>query len=168
MNELVLRHWVAGEARGSMPSVGIGVILGRRSVRAAQGGSAMVETSMIKRITPGQFHNSAGVEDWRVLCDGASAYFRTDSLGTGARLVNAISELDDVTSRPDVDVRYDGVTARLNTITDDYYGLTGRDVELARRISAVAHALDVPADPLAVQSIQVSIDARAISEVMPF
>jgi 4a-hydroxytetrahydrobiopterin dehydratase len=95
--------------------------------------------AMTERITPRQFHEAAGVEDWRVLGEGACTYFRTGSFAAGARLVHAISELvglDD--HHPDVDLRYGGVTVRLITITPDHYGLSERDVELARQISAVA------------------------------
>jgi 4a-hydroxytetrahydrobiopterin dehydratase len=48
---------------------------------------------MSKRITPRQFHEADGVEDWRVLGEGACAYFRTGSIAAGAKLVNAISQL---------------------------------------------------------------------------
>lgn len=57
---------------------------------------------------------------------------------------------------------------RLITITHDYYGLSERDVELARQISAVARELGVPADPSAVQTVEVTIDALVGPEVMPF
>jgi len=57
------------------------------------------------------------------------------------------------------------VTVRLITITHDYYGLSERDVELARQISAIARELDVPA---AVQTVQATIDALVIPEVIPF
>jgi 4a-hydroxytetrahydrobiopterin dehydratase len=124
---------------------------------------------MSEQITPKQFHEAVGIEDWRVLGEGACAYFRTGSLEAGARLVQAISGLGDVDDHhPDVDVRFDGVTVRLITITDGYYGLTERDVELARQISAVAHELDAPPDPSAVQSVQIAIDALVRPEVMPF
>jgi hypothetical protein len=43
-----------------------------------------------------------------------------------------------------VDVRHDGVTVRLITITDDDFGLSERDLELARQISAIARELGVP------------------------
>lgn len=121
-----------------------------------------------QRITPRQFHEANGVEDWRVLYDGAGAYFHTGSFAAGARLVGAIGELDGLTAhQPDVDLRHNGVIVRVNTITDGYYGLTARDIELARKISTVARELGVPADPTAVQTIQVSIDALNISAVMP-
>src|SRR5215210_560074 len=102
---------------------------------------------MTDRLSPQQFHESEGVGDWRVLGDGACAYFRTGSFASGARLVQAIGEVPGVDDHPpDVDVRHDGVTVRLLTIADDYYGMSTRDVELARQISAVAQGLGLAAD----------------------
>ena len=49
---------------------------------------------MTERITPRQFREADGVQDWRVLSEGACAYFRTGSLAAGSRLVQAISELE--------------------------------------------------------------------------
>ncbi len=104
-----------------------------------------------------------------MLGDGACAYFRTGSFAAGARLVGAISALPGVEDQhPDVDVRRDGVTVRLITITEDHYGLSTRDVELARQISAVARGLGLAADPSAVQSLLVIPGAAVTAEVMPF
>jgi 4a-hydroxytetrahydrobiopterin dehydratase len=124
---------------------------------------------MTERIGPRQFHRADGVEDWRILGEGACTYFRTRSFAAGARLVQAISQLAGLDDhRPDVDLQHTGVTVRLITITDDYYGLSQRDVELARRIPAVARELGVTADPSAVQTVQVTIDALVSAEVLPF
>ena len=68
----------------------------------------------------------------------------------------------------DVDLRHDGVTVRLITYTDDYYGMSQRDVALARQISAAARRLGLSADPLAVQSVLVIPGATSTAEVMPF
>ena len=85
---------------------------------------------MTDGISPKQFHESEGVEEWRVIGDGACAYFRTGSFAAGARLVEAISHLPGVEDhKPDVDLRPDGVTVRLITYTHDYYGMSQRDVE---------------------------------------
>jgi 4a-hydroxytetrahydrobiopterin dehydratase len=127
------------------------------------------ETSMTDQIGPKQFHDSDGVEDWRVLGDGAYAYFRTGSFAAGTRLVQAIGELPGVDDHPpDVDVRHDGVTVRLITITDYYAGMTRRDVERARQISAIARELGAAAYPAAVQSLLVIPGATVRAEVMPF
>src|SRR6266568_243233 len=111
-------------------------------------------------ITMRRFHESEGVEDWRVVGEGASAYFRTGSFAAGAQFVNAISELARLEDHPpDVDLRHAGVIVRLITMTPEYCGLSERDLELARQISAVARKLGVPADPASVQTVQITIDA---------
>ena len=122
---------------------------------------------MTERISPRQFHEAAGVEDWRVLFDGACAHFRTGSFAAGVALVDAIGRLADAAHHhPAVDLRDAGVTVRLRT--DDIGGLSERDVMLVRQISAAARALDVPADPTAVQTVQVAIDALVGPAVRPF
>lgn len=123
----------------------------------------------IGRVSPRQFHESDGVEDWRVLGEGACAWFRTGSFRTGARFVQEISELTGLgDGHPDIDLRPEGVTVRLIRITSDYYGLTGRHVELARQISALAGKLGISAEPSAVQTVQVTIDALDGPDVVPF
>ncbi|HTG46601.1 MAG TPA: VOC family protein [Actinomycetota bacterium] len=110
-----------------------------------------------------------GLEHWRVLGDGACAFYRTGSLQAGARLIEALVGLDDVgPRRPDIDLRHDGVTVRIVSLADGHYGMTQGDVELARRVSAVAAELDFPADPAALQHVQVTIDALVRPDVMPF
>jgi 4a-hydroxytetrahydrobiopterin dehydratase len=126
--------------------------------------------SVTERITPGQFHEAVGVEDWRVLTNVAHAHFRTGSFAAAVGLVNAIGRLADAANHhPDVDLRAEGVTVRLTTTTPDhFFWLSESDVELARQISVAARELGVPADPTAVRSVQVTIDALVHPDVMPF
>jgi 4a-hydroxytetrahydrobiopterin dehydratase len=120
-------------------------------------------------ITPRQFHQSDGLEDWRMVGLVACASFRTASLAESARLVQAISELAVRDGQqPDLDVRGECVVVRLLTQTGEYYGLTAYDVDLARRISAAARELGTPADPAAVQNVVVTVDALEIPDVLPF
>jgi 4a-hydroxytetrahydrobiopterin dehydratase len=122
---------------------------------------------MTERISPRQFHEAAGVEDWRVLFGGACAHFRTGSFAVGVALVDAIGRLaEGANHHPAVDLRYAGVTVRLRS--HDVDELSGRDVQLARQISAAARELGVPADPTAVQTVQVAIDALVGPVVRPF
>lgn len=125
---------------------------------------------MTERITPKQFHEAEGVEDWRIVgSDGACAYFRTRSFAESARLVRAIGEVPGVDDhRVGIDVRNDGVTVSLITIADDYMGMSLRDVELARQISAIGRQQGLSADPSAVQSLLVIPGATDIVKVMPF
>ena len=78
---------------------------------------------MTDGLTPRQFYEAEGVDEWVVLAEGAEACFRTRSLAASVKLVSAIGELGDVDQHPpDVDVRPDGVTVRLITRADDWYG----------------------------------------------
>jgi 4a-hydroxytetrahydrobiopterin dehydratase len=97
----------------------------------------------------------------------ASACFPTGSFRAGAGLVRAIGELAAAADHyPDIDLRPEGVTVRL--FTGDVNGLTERDVDLAREISAAARERQLNADPAAVQHVQVAIDALDIARVRPF
>jgi 4a-hydroxytetrahydrobiopterin dehydratase len=94
---------------------------------------------MTERISPQEFLEADGVDDWRVLSGVACAYFGTGSF-------RAIGELADAANHhPDVDLRYPSVVVRL--VTHDVGGLSSRDLELARQISAAARDLGVAADP---------------------
>jgi 4a-hydroxytetrahydrobiopterin dehydratase len=129
----------------------------------------MDEQQMTEWISPSGFGEAGGVEDWRVLGEGACAYFRTGSFGAGARLLQRIGELTGLGEHHSgADLRDQGVTVRLITITSEACGLTRRDLELARQISAVARELGAPADPSVLQTVQVSVDALVSAEVMPF
>lgn len=124
---------------------------------------------MAERLTSKQFSESGGVEDWRVLWGGgfASACFAISSFQAGVALIQAIGELAAAADHyPDVDLRAEGVTVRL--FTAGTFGLTERDVSLARQISAAAREAQAPADPAAVQQVQIAIDALDIAMVRPF
>ena len=115
---------------------------------------------MTEQITAGEFHAADGVEDWRCLYHVVSAHFRTGSLAGGVALVEEIGRLAGAAEQQylNVDLRQAGVTVTL----------VRRDIALARRISAAARKLGLPADPAAVQLINVTLDALAGAEVLPF
>ncbi len=124
---------------------------------------------MSEQVTPSQFEESPGAENWRVLGDGANAFYRTGSMAAAAEFVKAISELPDADNHPpDIDVRRDGVTVRLITFTNEFGGMTTKDLEIARQISAAAKKLGLEADPSAVQSMIIIPGWTAPAEVIPF
>jgi 4a-hydroxytetrahydrobiopterin dehydratase len=124
---------------------------------------------MSDEISPKQFQEAEGVEDWRVVSDGATAYFPTGSFAAGARLAQAIGQLPGVDGHPpDVDLRPDGVTVRLLTVSEQHYGMSLPDVDMARRISSVARELGLTADPSAVQSILIIPGAPTTAAILPF
>lgn len=129
-------------------------------------------TTTPKKIRPSGFREEPGLDDWRVLGEGACAHYRTGTFAEGAAFVAALAALPPPPGSPerapDVDLRPDGVTVRLITVTDELYGLTEGDPELARRISALAAELGLTADPSALTGVQVTVDALDIPTVTPF
>jgi 4a-hydroxytetrahydrobiopterin dehydratase len=121
---------------------------------------------MTDQITPREFHEAEGVDDWRVLFVGAYAHFNSESFAEGLALVNAIGALAEAADHhPDVDLRYKGVTVHL--VSHDVGSLSRRDVRLAQQISAAARDLGIAADPAGVQDLQFTIDVGGPA-VRPF
>lgn len=125
---------------------------------------------MIEEISPRQFYESDGVEDWRLLgSDGACAFFPTGSLVASAGLARAIGELPGIDDRHfAIDIRNDGATVSLITIEGGYFGMSQSDVEFARKVSAAARNLGLSADTSKVQSFLVIPGATDTARVMPF
>ena len=120
-------------------------------------------------ISARQFQDAEGLEDWRVLSEGACVFFRTGSFADSARLVGAIAEIAGVGAHPPaVDVRAGGVTVRLISVSDDYFGMTERDVEVARKVSAAAREMGLSADASRVQNLLVIPGAPDTAAVKPF
>lgn len=120
-----------------------------------------------ERLTAQQFQQAGGVEDWRALAFGASAWFDAPSRTAGAALVRRLAELAGSAGQlPDVDLRAGGVHVRIGTRGAG--GFTPADVTAARAISEAAQDLGLAADPSAVQSVQLAIDALDPPSVMTF
>ena len=111
---------------------------------------------MPDQISPREFHDAPGSDDWRVVAEGAVAFFRTESLAASAALVTAIAAVDGLDEHPPAfDIRRQGVTVRLIEATDDYMGMTTRELDRARLISSAARDAGAIADPSVVQSVTI-------------
>lgn len=110
---------------------------------------------------------AAGLDDWRVLFEALHTRFRTGSFEKGLTLVTRIAELaESANHHPDLDLRYPHVGVKL--FSHDVFGVTSRDVDLARQISAVAAELGVPADPTATAVVEIALDTADRAEIQPF
>ena len=111
----------------------------------------------------------AGAPDWRIVSDGAVAFFPTDSFTASAGLVDALANVPRLGEHNfGIDVRREGVTVRVVTLREDMMGMTRRDLELARQVSDVARSLGLHAEPAQVQSLLVIPGAPNRPEIMPF
>ena len=121
---------------------------------------------MPTQITDSEFAAASGTEDWCPLFWGAKALFETGDFATGVRFINRIGAIvTELDHAPLLDVRADSITITVLTIG---VGLSDTDLELARRISGAARELDIPADPSAVQHVQLAIDAEDPEAVLGF
>lgn len=101
---------------------------------------------MTERIFSGQFHAAEGADAWRVLPEGAYAFFPAESFAESARFVDAISGLVLGGDAPHVDIRADGVTVLLRAFKGEHFGLVQSDLDLARTIATAANDLGLTAE----------------------
>lgn len=117
------------------------------------------------RVGGAEFQQADGVEDWRVLGGGVSAWFDAPAQSVGAVLVERIGELTEGGGLPRVDLRAGGVRLRIGGVLK---GLTAADVALARGVSAAARELGLAADPTGLQMMRLAIDATDRPSVEAF
>jgi catechol 2,3-dioxygenase-like lactoylglutathione lyase family enzyme len=116
------------------------------------------------RDTAADLEQTDGIEDWRMLDSGASAWFDAPSMSAGAALVGRIAGLTAGSALPHADLRPDGVRVRIGSERD----LTRADAELARSISSAARDLGLAADPAALQTMGIVIDTGDPAPVLSF
>lgn len=110
---------------------------------------------------------SVDAEHWRVVLGSLRATFRTGSFARGAELVAAVAAAaDELDHHPDVLLRYGTVT--VTTQSHDVGALTVRDVELARRVSALAAERGLDADVTAPRMLEIAVDTQDVAAVLPF
>ncbi|MFC5179219.1 4a-hydroxytetrahydrobiopterin dehydratase [Nocardioides taihuensis] len=108
-----------------------------------------------------------GLDDWRFFLMKLHARFATGSFVKGLELVTRITDAAEAANHhPDVVLTYPHVDVDLSS--HDVGGVTSRDIDLARQISAVAAELGVEAVPREVSTLELGLDVPAADEVAPF
>jgi 4a-hydroxytetrahydrobiopterin dehydratase len=78
-----------------------------------------------------------GLDDWRMMFQTLETRFVTGSFATGLDLATRIgAAAEELDHHPELDLRH--ATLHVRLISRDVFGVTRRDLELARRISALA------------------------------
>jgi 4a-hydroxytetrahydrobiopterin dehydratase len=110
---------------------------------------------------------ATGLADWRFFLDKLHARFVTGSFARGVELVDRIGAAADAADHhPDVRLTYPQVEVTL--WSHDVGGVTSRDVDLAREISALAASLGLEARPAEVSTLELALDVPDREVVMPF
>ena len=108
-----------------------------------------------------------GLTDWVLLVRMLQARFATSDFATGLDLVARIgAAAEEADHHPDVTLTYPVVLVRL--WSHDSWGVTERDVALARRISEIAAELGVRATPDRTSNLDLALDTADPAKVGPF
>ena len=121
----------------------------------------------------------AQLDDWQKLNQAFHGRFRTGDFATGLRLVAAVGDAAETAGHdPDLKARISLVDVTLVSHDALYRPddgpervvpwVTRRDVDLARRISAIAAEQGVAAEPQAVATIEMALDTADMAAVGPF
>lgn len=120
----------------------------------------------------------AGLEDWRKLGQGLHARYVLRDFAAGARFVAAVGEAGDALGHyPRVTLANGHVDLKLVS-TDAVYRagdgsehivewVTQRDVDLARRISAIAGEHAARPDPASITAIELALDTAHATAIAP-
>ena len=113
----------------------------------------------------------AGLEDFRQLAGPIRARYRTDGFAAGLAFVNCVGEViaeaaDGSNRSPDVSLSDSHVTITLSS--HDVGGVTGRDVAVGRRISAVAAEMGLESDTASLMQVEYALDTDSGERVAGF
>ena len=120
----------------------------------------------------------ARLRDWRKLGQGLHARFVTGDFAAGIRFLAAVGAAGDAAGHHP-QVRMDAGFVELKLISDDAIyraaegtehrveWVTQADIELARRISAVADDQDLAADPGSLTAIELALDTAHAATLAP-
>jgi 4a-hydroxytetrahydrobiopterin dehydratase len=111
----------------------------------------------------GQQIADAALDGWAYLAGSLRTRIATADFADGLAVVNAIAALaEEMDHHPDLDLRYTHLDIRL--VSHDVGAVTGRDIRLARRISALGR----PLDGTAVSQIRLALDTPDEAAIRPF
>lgn len=121
---------------------------------------------------------AAGLTDWRKLAQGLHARYVVGDFGSAARFVALVGEVGDaIGHHPQVTIGAGYVDLKLVSDdavlrTDDgteitIQWVTQQDVDLARRISAIAAEHRLDADPAAVSHVELGLDTADSGGIAP-
>ena len=127
----------------------------------------MTETDPKTKLRYPEVMAEEGLDDWRFFALRLHARFKTGSFVKGLELVTRITDAaEEANHHPDVVLTYPQVDVDLHS--HDVHGVTSRDLDLARRISAIAAELGVESAPRDVSTLELALDVPDAAEVKPF
>lgn len=121
---------------------------------------------------------AAHLTDWRKLAQGLHARYLVDDFGTAARFVAAVGEAGDALGHHPIVAIGSGYVDLESVSADAVYRddegtehivewVTRQDVDLARRITEIAAAHGLDADPSSVSEVELGLDTVTSATIAP-
>ncbi|SBT53476.1 4a-hydroxytetrahydrobiopterin dehydratase [Micromonospora auratinigra] len=108
-----------------------------------------------------------GLTGWTYLLGGLQTRIRTPDFAAGLSIVAAIgAEAERMDHHPDLDLRYTHLDVR--TWSHDVRGVTGRDVRLARAVSAIVTDAGLTLAHAGLSRLELALDSPDFAAVLPF
>ena len=119
-------------------------------------------------VSPPDFADLTGLDDWRFVLGGLHAHFRAGSFSAAAALAAGVASAADAADHhPDLEIRYPD-RVRVFLTTHAAGGLTTLDVDLARAISQLAATAGATSEPSSSQAVEFAIDTMDADAIRPF
>lgn len=100
---------------------------------------------------------AAGLTDWRKLAQALHARYSFPDYGVAAAFLASIAQVAEAEDHLDIKLSHSTLDVSLCT-RDDGLWVTQKDVEMARKISEVAHDLGLRAEPTEVAQLEIALD----------
>src|ERR1700678_3445099 len=110
----------------------------------------------------------AGLADWRKLAQALHTRYSVPDYVVAAAFVAAVAEVAEaVGHHPDLNVTYGAIDVSLCTHEDGLW-VTQKDIDLARKISEIAHEKGLGPEPGSVTQLEIALDTAHEDRVAPF
>lgn len=110
----------------------------------------------------------ADLVDWRKLAQGLHARYSIPDYTVAAAFVASVASVAEADGHhPDLRVSYGVIDVSLCTRKDGLW-VTQKDIDMARKISGIAHEIGLSPEPAAVTQLEVALDTAHEDRVGPF
>jgi 4a-hydroxytetrahydrobiopterin dehydratase len=110
----------------------------------------------------------AGLVDWRKLAQALHARYSVPDYVVAAAFVAAVAEVAEVDGHhPDLKLTYGAIDVSLCTHEDGLW-VTQKDIDMARKISEIAHRKGLAPEPGSVTQLEIALDTAYEDRVGPF
>jgi 4a-hydroxytetrahydrobiopterin dehydratase len=110
----------------------------------------------------------AGLVEWRKLAQALHARYSVPDYVVAAAFLDRVAEVAEADAHhPDLKLTYGAIDVSLCT-HDDGFWVTQKDIDMARKISEIAHEKGLAPEPGSVTQLEIALDTAHEDRISPF